>query len=145
MCWAKLPTLSGSSGNSLGCSSACLCSSRDRHTALLPWQNFRQGWHMPPPRAEPTNSGLHFSQCWPWRKETHAERDHVRKILQSTCVMSAGLSLMGVGHAAHHGVVVALQTDIGLGQAGAVTVLIAAALRRAAVPDKAEMAAAHPR
>lgn len=64
--WQTL-TLLGSRGKSHGFSRAFLCSSRDKHTALFPLQNSRHGRQVPPPLAEPTNRGLHFSQCLPWK------------------------------------------------------------------------------
>lgn len=65
--WQTL-TLLGSRGKSRAFSRAFLCSSRDKHTALFPLQNSRHGRQVPPPLAEPTNRGLHFSQCLPWKR-----------------------------------------------------------------------------
>ena len=43
----------------------------------------------------------------------------------------------------HHGVVVALQTLVQLTDSSTVAVFVAAALRRAVLPDEAEVAATH--
>lgn len=55
-------TRSGSSGWSFELSCANFSSSLDKHTSLFPLQNSRHGRHTPPPTAEPTYNGLHFSQ-----------------------------------------------------------------------------------
>lgn len=61
----KVLTLLGSRRKSRECSRAFLYSFLDKQTSLFPLQNSRHGRHVPPPFAEPTNRGLHFSQCFP--------------------------------------------------------------------------------
>lgn len=42
----------------------------ETQTWLLPRQKVWQGRQVPPPTAEPTNSGRHCSQWLPWKPET---------------------------------------------------------------------------
>lgn len=62
-------TSSGSSENFSGSLLAISSSFLDTQTWLLPRQKEWQGRQVPPPTAEPTNSGRHCSQWLPWRPD----------------------------------------------------------------------------
>lgn len=59
-------TSSGSSEYFSGSLLAISSSFLETHTWLLPRQKAWQGRQVPPPTAEPTNSGRHCSQWLPW-------------------------------------------------------------------------------
>lgn len=130
-------TLFGSRGKSRGFSRAFLCSSRDKHTALFPLQNSRHGRQVPPPLAEPTNRGLHFSQClpWKWRRDKSSPLVTWKNCVSSPC--------MCFTISTYYSVIVALKANIWFANTSAVAVLVAAALWGTVIPHKSKVTLAH--
>lgn len=129
----QILTLLGSRGKSRGFSRAFLCSSRDKHTALFPLQNSRHGRQVPPPLAEPTNRGLHFSQCLPCnggKKESSPLWTWENSICK--CFSPS----------THNGVIVALEANVWFVNTSTVAVFVAAALRGTVIPHKSKVTVA---